>query len=333
MIVQRRIAAVLEVLGIYLASQFVTAFLIGVLKLNPANPLDKLTPGITNAELIIATRQFLVLLMLQYAGYFLNWWHRQRGPSAYGLTRAGRSWTALLLAGGATAALAAWPGITVLLVDALYDLGDTVPWRQALFDTSWRRWEFWLFMAVLSFAVIPLLEELFYRGYCQRRLAEDWGDGPAIVGTSLLFVFTHSQYLMLNAYNISLIAALIILSIGQGVVFAWTRSLIPSVVAHAIVNIPMTPLWQGIVLTVFVIAAMTLARRGVTVTKCVFSSASLVICVVLGVIGIAWAVIAHRMGWLQYAAGAMVVVAVILETLERRRERVSVSSIPPGKSL
>src|SRR4051812_5370557 len=153
MIAQRRVAAVLEVLGIYLASQFVTAFLIAVFKLSPPNPLEKLTAGITDAELIVATRQLLVLLMLQYAGYFLliipiNWRHRRRGPSSYGLTRAGRSWTVLLLAGGATAALVAWPGIGVLFVDALFDLGGTVPWRQALFDTSWRRWEFWLFMAV-----------------------------------------------------------------------------------------------------------------------------------------------------------------------------------------
>jgi hypothetical protein len=39
-----------------------------------------------------------VLLMLQYAGYFLltipiNWWHPRRGPAVYGLSRAGHSWT------------------------------------------------------------------------------------------------------------------------------------------------------------------------------------------------------------------------------------------------
>ena len=103
-----------------------------------------------------------VLLMLQYAGYFvliipINWWYRRRGPAAYGLTRAGRSWRTLVLAGVATVATTAlviWPATILLMVDRVYKLGlgETVPWRQALFDTSWQRWEFWLFMAVSALA-------------------------------------------------------------------------------------------------------------------------------------------------------------------------------------
>jgi hypothetical protein len=51
-----------------------------------------------------------VLLMFQYAGYFLlvlpiNSWYRRRGPASYGLTRAGLSRVALLLAGLGTVAL------------------------------------------------------------------------------------------------------------------------------------------------------------------------------------------------------------------------------------
>ena len=315
-----QIAAVLEVLGVYVASQFVMLLLIRALKINPSNPLTKISATVTDGELIDATRQLFVLLLLQYASYFLlivpiNWWHRRSGPAAYGLTKAGRSWSALLLAGGATAALAAWPATGVLLIDSLYDIGPTVPWRQAIFDTSWQRWEFWLFMAVLSFALIPILEELFYRGYCQRRLAEDWGDGPAIIGTSLLFVFTHSQYLVLNAYNISLIAGLLILSVGFGVVFAWTRSLVPAMFAHAVINVPMTPLWQGLLLATFVIAAVILARRGVVVAKDVFANMNVTGAVVLGGIGIAWAMVAHRFGWIQYAAAAMVLAAIVMEAI------------------
>jgi membrane protease YdiL (CAAX protease family) len=100
------------------------------------------------------------------------------------------------------------------LVNAIHPLGETVPWREALFDTSWRRWEFWLFTAVLSWALVPVVEELFYRGYCQRRLAEDWGDGAAIVGVSCLLIFSHGQYLMPNAYNAAKIASLLVATIG-----------------------------------------------------------------------------------------------------------------------
>jgi membrane protease YdiL (CAAX protease family) len=330
---RRRTTALLEVLGVFLAGQLVTGQLMRFFGVSPANPLTDFTAGVTDVELITATRQLFVLLMLQYAGYFLliipiNWWHRCRGPAAYGLTRAGRSWTALLLAGVATvatAALVVWPASTVLLVDAIYDLGlgETVPWRQALFDTSWRRWEFWLFTAVLSWALIPVVEELFFRGYCQRRLAEDWGDGPAIVGTALLFVFAHSQYLVLNAYNVSMVASLLILAIAFGVVFAWTRSLIPSMVAHAIINFPMTPLWGAVFLTAYVIGGAVTRQRGLAVVKNIFSSANVAGCVALGVVGTGWAIAAQRIERLVFAAAAMVVLAVGLEVVDRRRDRAS----------
>jgi hypothetical protein len=131
------------------------------------------------------------------------------------------------------------------LIDAIHPLGAMAPWRQAFFDMSWRRWQFWLSAAILSYALIPVLEELIFRGYYQRRLAEDWGDGPAIIGTACFFTFAHRQYLIANVYNTTMIASLLFLAIGLGVVFAWTRSLIPSIIAHAIINVPLTPFWQG----------------------------------------------------------------------------------------
>jgi membrane protease YdiL (CAAX protease family) len=333
--IRGRAAAVLEVLGVYVAGPFVMTLLIRAFGLQVTNPLQKITVGITDAELITATHQIFVLLLLQYAGWFLliipiNWWHRRRGPAAYGLTKAAHSWRTLVLAGVGTAALAAWPSMSVTLIDAKYDLGETVPWRQALFDTSWRRWEFWYFTAVGSYAFIPVVEEVFYRGYCQRRLAEDWGDGPAIIGTSLLFVFSHGQYLILNAYNVSFVASLLILAIGVSVLFAWTRSLIPCMVAHAIINVPMTPLWQGIVLAAFLIGAIIISRRALAVVKQVFSDASVTACLALGVIGIVWAIAAQRFEHLPWLAVTMLIVAIGLEFVDRRR-RASESVLPASK--
>jgi membrane protease YdiL (CAAX protease family) len=320
----RRTAALFEVLGVYLAGQLVTGQLTRLLRVSPTNPLDSLTVGISDAQLVTAARQMFVLLMLQYAGYFLlivpiNWWHRRRGPAAYGLTRAGHPWTALLLAGLATAALAEWPVLSISLVNIIHPLGETVPWRQALFDMSWRRWEFWLFSAVLSWALIPVIEELFFRGYCQRRLAEDWGDGPAIIGTACLFTFAHTQYQIANAYNAGMIASLLMFAMGFGVVFAWTRSLIPSMVAHAIINFPVTPACQGVLLAAFVIGAVVTWRKGMATVKQVFSGASAAGCVVLAVVGTSYAIAAARVERLELAAVGMVVLAVALEAMERRR--------------
>lgn len=321
---RKRTAAVLEVLGVYLAGQLVTGQLIRLLGLRPANPLGNLTAGITDGELITATWQLFVLLVLQYAGWFLlivpiNWWQCRRGPAAYGLTRAGQSWAALFMAALATAALAAWPSVGVNLVNALHPFGETAPWRQAIFDTSWRRWEFWLFTAVLSWALVAVMEELFFRGYCQRRLAEDWGNGPAIFGVAGLFVFSHAQYLTLNAYNVAFIASLVVLAFGVGIVFAWTRSLVPSVIVHAVINFPMTPLWQGVILTALALGAVVLARRGAAAVMQVFSGASVVGCVALAVVGTTYAIAMQHMESLVFVAAGMVVLAVGLEAFDRRR--------------
>jgi membrane protease YdiL (CAAX protease family) len=295
------------------------------------NPLSTFTSDITNAELITGSRQLFLILLLQYAGWLLlifpiNWWHRRRGPAAYGLTLAGWSWTALLVAGLATAALAEWPVLSVSVADAIYDLGETAPWRQAFFETSWQRWEFWLFSAVASWAVVPVAEELFFRGYCQRRLAEDWGDGTAIIGTACLFTFAHGQYLLANAYSLGMITSLFVLAFGLGVVFAWTRSLVPSVLAHAIINVPMTPLWQGVILVACVTGGIVLARRGAFVVRQIFSGAGVARCAALSIIGGGYAVASARIDRLEVAAAGMVVLALAFEAVERRTNRVPKSA-------
>ena len=77
------------------------------------------------------------------------------------------------------------------------------PWRYAFFNMSWTRWQFWLFAGILSYAVIPVVEELLFRGYYQRRLAEDWGKRSRRSWRSrVFFIFSHKQYLIANAYNV-----------------------------------------------------------------------------------------------------------------------------------
>jgi membrane protease YdiL (CAAX protease family) len=323
--VRQRTAALLEVLGVYLAGQLVTGQLIRLLGLRPVNPLARLTVAVTDAELLTATWQLFGLVTLQYVGWFLliipiNYWHRRRGAAAYGLTRAGHSWTDLMAAGLATAALCLWPTLAVDLVNAIHPVGETVPWRQALFDTSWRRWQFWLFTGVLSWGLVAVVEEIFFRGYCQRRLAEDWGDAAAIAGITCLFIFSHTQYLTFNAYNAAKLPTLLLVALGSGVVFAKTRSLVPSIVAHAIGNVPMTPFWQAAVVAALIVGTVVAARRGATVVRQVFSGATVIGCVGLGVIGTAYAIASARVEGLGFVAAAMVVLAIVLEAEDRGRQ-------------
>jgi membrane protease YdiL (CAAX protease family) len=315
--VRRRAAALLEVLGVYLAGQLVMVLLIRLTGIPVTNPLQGLTVAATGPELVAASGQLLGLLLLQYAGWFLliiplDWWRRRRGLATYGLTRAGHPWRWLVLAGLVTVILAECPVRAVELANARWHLGATVPWRQAIFDMSWTRWEFWLFTAVGSWAFVPIVEELFYRGYCQRRLAEAWGDGAAIVGTACLFTFSHGQYLEPNLYNLGMVGSLLVNAVGFGVVFAATRSLVPSVVAHVLVNVPMTPAWQGAVLVAMLIGIVAVARPGLAAVRAVFRGTSVPTAVGLGLIGAVYAVVADRFEPLALAAVAMVIAAVVI---------------------
>jgi membrane protease YdiL (CAAX protease family) len=323
---RRRAAALLEVLGVYLSGTLLAVMIVKMLLgFQVPNPLANFTANISDAGLLTATRQMFVVLVLQYAFYFvlivpINWWHRRRGPAAYGLTTSGHSRKALLLAGAATAAIATWAFLAMNLVHIVWKVGKTVEWRQAFYDTSWRRWEFWLFSAVF-FALVPVLEELFYRGYCQRRLAEDWGNGPAIAGASCLYVFSHTQYLIPDAYNAGMVATLFISAVGFGVVFAWTRSLLPSIVAHAVINVPLRATWLSILLPILLIAAVFTASRAAAATRQVFSNARIVAMLALGLIGATYSIVAARMDALGFAAVGMLLVAVALEAREKREER------------
>ncbi|MDQ2840369.1 MAG: CPBP family intramembrane metalloprotease [Acidobacteriota bacterium] len=288
------------------------------------NPLAELSIHTTGSELITAARQLFVLLVFQYSGYFLiiipiGWWYRRRGPSSYGLTKAKHTWAGLLVAGLGTAALSEWLVLGVGFLNSLHP-SKTEPWRQAFFDMSWRRWEFWLFSAVMSWALIPLLEELFFRGYCQRRLAEDWGNGPAIIGTACLFTFEHTQYQIANAYNVGMIMGLFLSAVGFGVVFAWTRSLFPAIVAHMIFDIPMTPKWQGILVLALITGSLFISRKGLGIAREVFSIGKHSAYWILALFSTVFAVAGTRVRGLEYVGLGMVVLAVVLEFLELRNK-------------
>jgi membrane protease YdiL (CAAX protease family) len=327
---QRRTAALLEVLGVFICGPVLMLGLRRLFGISLTNPLERLTAQATNADLLTASRQLLALLLVSNAGYFviavpLNWWYRRRKAADYGLTRAGHTWTFLLAAGIGAAAFWEWPILMLNLVNALHP-SATVAWREALFGMSWHRWQFWLFTGVLSWAGAPLFEELLYRGYCQRRLAEDWGDGPAIFGAACLFTFSHSQYLKLDPYNMGMTVGLLLSAIGFGLVFAWTRTLVPSMIAHGLFDVPMTLRWQTIFLGVMLIVAAIVARRAGSATRKVFSGAGAAACPALGVIGGVYAFLANVDSIVVYlivAAVAMLFLAIVFEAKDRARTSVA----------
>ncbi len=319
----RRTAALLEVLGVAAAGPLLMWGLRQLFGVSVTNPLSTLRPNITNDQLLVASGQMFVLLMFQYGGYFLlalplNWWYRRRGLSAYGLTRSGRSWKAIAAISIGTAAWSACPLLAINFFNSLHN-SDTVAWRQALMHLSLLRWQVWLFTGVMSWALVPVLEELFFRGYCLRRLAEDWGNGAAIVGSACLFAFAHSQYFIANVYNVATLAGLLFFAVGVGVAFALTRSLIPCIAAHVMINLPMSHLWQLIALAVVIPTAVISWRTAFGSLKQVFrsSGSSLIAVPAIGAVGYDL-IMTRESLWTYSAMAALLAVAVLLETRTRR---------------
>jgi membrane protease YdiL (CAAX protease family) len=320
---RRKVAAVMEVFGVYLVGQLVMLLVARLAHIELANPLTHLTASASNADLLTASGQLTKLLLAQYAGWFLlivpiGWWYRRTGLKEYGLTRAGLPLGRLLLLGMATALVAFWPSRLLEILNTLKPLGETVPWRQAMFDMSWRRWEFWVFTAVGSYVVPPIVEELFYRGYCQRRLSEDLGQGTAIATVTALFVFSHGQYLIGNVYNVGMLLSLLIGALGLGILFAYTRSLIPSMMAHALINVPATGIWQWIVLSIMIVGVVLLGRNALRIAGGVFQGTALMPTLFLAIVGAGYAVAANRLGVMPIVALAALIAALVLEALERR---------------
>jgi len=306
----KRAAALLEVLGVYLAGALLNDKLVTIVTehhlISSQNPFALLTMHASNSDLLVASRQLLLAFFFIYVSFFviiipLDWLRARRGTAVYGLTRAGLSGKALLLAGVCAAAFSEWPVLIHSLVDAVHPLGAMAPWRQAFFDMSWRRWQFWLFAAILSYAVVPVVEEILFRGYYQRRLAEDWGDGPAILAVACLFTLSHKQYLIANLYNVSMICSLFCLAVGLGLVFAWTRSLIPGMIAHAIINIPMTVPWQALLLVVFAVVIFFAWQPGLGVVRQIFGklhvAPTLVLSILLALFALEVGGLPGQTGW------------------------------------
>jgi len=83
------------------------------------------------------------------------------GSAHYGVTTAGQSVWLLVSFGLIVFALVALPLKLLWVAKQLFPLGPG-PAYWALLDKSWTP-SFWLFLAVSSFAITPILEELFFR--------------------------------------------------------------------------------------------------------------------------------------------------------------------------
>ena len=137
-------------------------------------------------------------------------------------------WVAVGLGG----ALAVWLGSTA--VSQLFDVQGPSSAVTASFSETWALATF----AVMAVLVVPLAEELLFRGAIQRRLARTLGSGPAVALASVAFLSVH----LLNFVGGSLLglalafATLFGVSVVIGTVYERADTLGVPVAVHVVYN-------------------------------------------------------------------------------------------------
>ncbi|MFO7891636.1 MAG: CPBP family intramembrane glutamic endopeptidase [bacterium] len=259
------LTAVLEVFGVYMVGQLIAFILIKLLQIDVVNPIEVLKAN-PDADLLEMSQKLGVILLLQYGGIMvpallIGWWHRRRRLSDYGWTTAKRPLFHNVWIGIVLFTVAGLPGRLLEVVDRfIIPLGEKAITHEVIYALNWD-FKFWIFMAVGSYLLIPFVEEFFYRGYVQTRLAEDFDAPAAILITALFFTFSHSQYyLTLSAWTIGFLLTTLFTALAWGYIFFRTRSLIAPIIAHALVNIPVRGA-ANIILPVVMIAVVVSYRK------------------------------------------------------------------------
>ncbi|MGD2216868.1 MAG: type II CAAX endopeptidase family protein [Gemmatimonadales bacterium] len=238
----KRIAAVLEVVAVLVGGSLVARTISDRVGLARSRALINALPEGASPDFLAMAWVSALDLLLKYGIMFglafaIGWWHRRRPLRAYGLTLAGRPLAQHVGTGWLLFAVAFLPVATLMVLASFVSLGAG-PEHWSVFSYEWSL-GFWVFMAVSSFLVVPILEELFVRGYIQTRLIEDFGAAGGILITAFVFAFSHTQYFRLSVMSIGTLAGIVFSSILAGYVFYRTRSLLPVVIAHAITNVPL----------------------------------------------------------------------------------------------
>jgi membrane protease YdiL (CAAX protease family) len=210
-------------------------------------------------QLLHLTVRYGIILALA-AG--LGAWRGRSTAISYGLTLHRRRFAELTGIGVVLGLIASLPEQITRLMAGYAHLGPgtrfwtleaRVPW-----DAS-----FWLYMAVGSYAVVPIFEELFTRGYLLGRVRESFSPGGALLASAVFFTVAHGQYRHADPLAMSSQASLFIWAAICAYAVYRTASLFPAIIAHAIINVPMSVEVRWIMLALSV-AVLVLGWKAVS---------------------------------------------------------------------
>lgn len=94
---------------------------------------------------------------------------------------------------------------------------------------------------VISFLLLFVTgpaEEIYWRGFLQKRLSERWGPAAGLVASTCIYALVH-----IWTYNLTLILAAFTVGLAWGLLYQTQKSLVPSIVSHS--------LWGFIIFVLF----------------------------------------------------------------------------------
>ena len=177
----------------------------------------------------------------------------RRTAAAYAVSLGDHSAAGLIVLGVVLGAVVSIPTQLLMLIDRYVDLGPGTPFWGLMAESSWTP-NFWFYMAVSSFGLVPFVEELVARGYMLGRLRESFSPAAALMVMGFIFALAHGQYHQLNVLALGQLASITFGSVIWGYAVFRTGSLLPAIVAHAFVNVPT----DGIVAWTVLVASATL---------------------------------------------------------------------------
>lgn len=264
-----RLSAFAETVLLIAGGSLAAAALASALGSGTRDARDALLYGDAGPQWLAAAMAEAQWLLLRFGltlllAWLICWWIGGPTRKLAGLSRSGRSFSDLIAFGAIMGVLLAAPPFALRVIHDVYGVGENTPFWDLMAASQWTP-AFWAYMAVSSFALVPIVEELFFRTYALGRYRMHFSAGGAVLLCAALFWVSHGQYLRADP----VLAANSALVFVGAAIMCWsvvrTGSVLPAIVAHAIFNIPMTtPFRLGVIALALVLIVALRRRIGAT---------------------------------------------------------------------
>jgi membrane protease YdiL (CAAX protease family) len=240
-----RIAAVAEPGFVLIAGTLIAGIVLAKLGTTDAGHYlyDLATPDFRAAawiEFVVLSVRFGIVVAL---AVLLGWLRGRASLASYGISLGDVGSGRLVGIGVVLGLIASLPGQILHIVNVYAPLGPGTKFWELQARVPWDV-GFWLYMAVSSFLVVPVFEELYTRGYLLGRIRESFSAGGAMVMMAAFFTLAHGQYHQTDPLAIGQEASIFVWALCVGYAVLRTGSLLPGLIAHAMTNVPLVPAGQ-----------------------------------------------------------------------------------------